>query len=220
MSPSTTDAMNAETTIFYDVDTQRDFLAPDGSYRIAGAEKIIPVLQLLTELAREQQVRIVCSVDRHVPGDPMLKSWGGAMPDHCMAGSPGEKKIAETAPRRPMVLENKVYASYEIRDVLGHTGEIVFQRQQFDALSNNAHAHAILRLVLQPYNDIVVYGVYTELCVDREISTLLGLGPKIHIVRDAISIAGGDPAKFFDHWQAEGIELLTFEELKVRMLNS
>jgi nicotinamidase/pyrazinamidase len=212
--------MKSETTLFYDVDTQRDFLAPDGSYRIAGAEKVVPVLKAIYEFAREQNVRIVCSVDRHVPGDPMLKTWGGTLPDHCLAGTPGEKKIDETAPLNPLVLENKEYTSHEIRDVLAHSGEVIFQRQQFDALANNAHARAILRLVLQPYNDIVVYGVFTELCVDREINALVGLGPKIHIVKDAISIAGAEPAKVFGLWQAEGVELLAFGEVKMRLLNS
>jgi nicotinamidase-related amidase len=212
--------MKSETTIFYDVDTQRDFLVLGGSFRIAGAEKVVPVLKAITEFAREQSVRIVCSVDRHVPGDPVLKSWGGALPDHCLAETPGEKKIDETAPLNPLVLENKEYSSYELRDVLGHTGEIVFQRQQFDALANNSHARAMLRLVLQPYTDIVVYGVFTELCVDREINALVGLGPKIHIVKDAISIAGAEPPKFFGLWEAQGVELIAFEKVKVRMLNS
>jgi nicotinamidase-related amidase len=88
--------MKAETTIFCDVDTQRDFLLPGGKFHIAGAEKIIPKLKLLTELAREQKVQIVCSVDCHSRTDPMLKSNGGPYPDHCIAGTPGETKIDET----------------------------------------------------------------------------------------------------------------------------
>ena len=88
--------MKNDQTIFYDIDTQRDFISLDGKFHVAGAETIVPKLKALTDLAHEQKVRIVCSVDRHVPGDPMLKSWGGPYPDHCIAGTPGEQKIDET----------------------------------------------------------------------------------------------------------------------------
>lgn len=211
--------MNLDKTIFYDIDTQRDFIAPDGKYHVAGAETIVPKLKALTDLAHEQKVRIVCSVDRHVPGDPMLKSSGGAYPDHCMAGSPGEKKIDETMPLNPLFLENKEYTSEEIHKILDHHGEIVFQRQQFEALANNVHLRAILRLVLRPFGDIVIYGVYTELCADREITALVGLGPKLHVIKDAVVFSGIDPASFFEKWQHEDVELISFDELKLRMLS-
>ncbi len=211
--------MKAETTIFYDIDTQRDFLLPGGKFYIAGAENIIPTLKSLTEFAREQKIRIVCSVDCHTPGDPMLKSNGGPYPDHCIAGTPGEKTIDETAPLNPLYLENKKYAREEIQKVLDHKGEIVFRRQQFDRLVHNAHVHAILRLLLQPFKDIVVYGAYTEACVDRMISEMVGVGPKLHVVSDAIANVQGDISGFASKWQDQGVELIAFEALKIKMYN-
>ena len=211
--------MKLDETIFYDIDTQRDFIAPDGKCRVAGADAIVPKLKELTDLARGQKVQIVCSVDRHVAGDPMLKSWGGQYPDHCMAGTSGERKIDETIPLNPLLLENKEYTSEEIQQVLDHKGEIVFQRQEFERLANNAHLRAILRLILQPFKDIVIYGVYVEQCADREITALLGLGPKLHVVRDATVCGGIDPANFFGKWQQAGIELISFDELKLQVLN-
>src|SRR5579863_6404847 len=166
--------MKLDKTIFYDIDTQRDFIAPDGKSHVAGAEGIVTKLKELTDLARDQKVQIVCSVDRHVAGYPMLKSWGGQYPDHCMAGTPGEKKIDETTPLNPLLLENKEYTSEEIQQVLDHEGEIVFQRQEFEKLADSAHLRTILRLVLKPFEDIVIYGVYTERCADREITALVG----------------------------------------------
>jgi nicotinamidase/pyrazinamidase len=211
--------MNTEKTIFYDINTQRDFILPDGKFHIAGAEKIVPVWKAITEFARDQKVHIVCSVDCHLPGDPQLKSWGGAYPDHCMADTPGQQKIDETAPLNPLTLESKEYTPDEIQKVLEHDGEIVFRRQQFERLADDAHLSAILRLVLRPYQDIVMYGVYTESCVDREIAALVGVGPKLHIITDAVAIIGAETPTFQEKLQQQAVELVTFNELKLRMLN-
>lgn len=211
--------MNTEKTIFYDINTQRDFVLHDGKFHIEGAEKIVPVWKAITDLARDQNVRIVCSVDCHVPGDPQLKSWGGQYPDHCMEGTPGQKKIDETTPLHPLTLENRVYTPDEIQKVLDHKGEIVFRRQQFEKLADSAHLSAMLRLVLRPYEDIVMYGVYTEACAEHEITALNGVGPKLHLVRDAVAVIGGESPTFNEKLQQEGVELISFDELKLQMLN-
>jgi nicotinamidase-related amidase len=211
--------MKADQTIFYDINTQRDFILHDGKFHLEDAEKLVPVWKALTDLARDQKVQIVCSVDCHVPGDTQLKSWGGPYPDHCMAGTPGQHKIDETAPLNPLMLENKEYTPDEIQKVLDHDGEIVFRRQQFEKLADNEHLSAILRLVLRPYHDIVMYGVYTESCVDREITALVGVGPKLHIVTDAVAVVGGESPAFHAKLQQEGVDLITFDALKLQMLN-
>ncbi len=211
--------MKADQTIFYDINTQRDFILHDGKFHIEGAEKLVPVWKAITQLARDQKVQIVCSVDCHVPGDTQLKSWGGPYPDHCMAGTPGQRKIDETAPLNPLMLENREYTPDEIKQVLDHEGEIVFRRQQFEKLADNAHLSAILRLVLRPFKDIVMYGVYMESCVDREISALIGVGPKLHIITDAVAVIGAESPTFHEKLLHEGVELVTFEQLKLQMLN-
>src|SRR5271154_2228246 len=211
--------MKADQTIFYDINTQRDFVLHDGKFHLEDAEKLVPVWKALTDLARDQKVQIVCSVDCHVPGDTQLKSWGGPYPDHCLAGTPGQLKIDETTPLDPLMLENKEYPPEEIQKVLDHHGEIVFRRQQFEALADNAHLSAILRLVLRPYSDIVIYGVYTGPCVDREIGALIGVGPKLHVVSDGVAVVGAELPSLYEKLLQQVIELITFDQLKLQMLN-
>jgi nicotinamidase-related amidase len=211
--------MKSDQTIFYDINTQRDFVLHDGKFHIEGAENLVPKWKAITDLARDQKVKIVCSVDCHVPGDPQLKSWGGPYPDHCMAGTSGQQKIAETAPLNPLMLENREYTPDEIQKILDHEGEIEFRRQQFEKLADNPHLSAILRLVLRPYQDIVMYGVYTEACVAREITALIGVGPKLHLVTDAVAVVGGESPTFNEKLKQEGVELISFDDLKLRMLN-
>jgi nicotinamidase/pyrazinamidase len=212
--------MKAETTIFYDVDTQRDFILPGGKLYVAGTERIIPALKEVTALARQYDIRIVCSVDRHFPGDPELQRNGGKYPDHCMNGTEGQKKIDETAPLNPLYIENKdLMEPREIRAAIDHRGEIIFEKQHFDIFIGNRYAHPIMRLLLKPYTDVIVYGVFTEVCVDHAVNMLVGLGPKLHVVRDAIADIGPDAAVVIRRWKDLGIEMLTLDELKTRLAN-
>ena len=59
--------------LFWDVDTQYDFLQPDGKLYVPRAEAIIPRLKALTVFAHAKGIRIIASAEDHVPGHPELK---------------------------------------------------------------------------------------------------------------------------------------------------
>ena len=78
--------------IFWDVDTQRDFMDPGGKLYIPGAERIKPNLKRLTDYAHERRYHIVASSDDHVPGHRELSNepdFEETFPEHCMRGTPG-----------------------------------------------------------------------------------------------------------------------------------
>jgi len=206
--------MEPETTIFYDVDTQRDFLHPGGALYVEGAHAIIPALAEMTNIARHHHIRIVCSVDRHYPEDPELKRNGGQHDDHCMDMTTGQKKIPETEPLDPLNIPNHPLSPAEIQSALNHKGEIIFEKQEFDVFMGNRHARTVLRMLLEPYRDVVVYGVYTEICVARAVEGLAKLGPRITIVTDAIADIGADATSIRQRWEQAGIQLATVAEIK------
>src|SRR5512142_104712 len=78
--------------VFWDVDTQRDFMLPDGALYVPGAERIIPNLARLTQYARQHDILVVADVDAHQPDDPEFQDW----PPHCLVGTPGQWKVQET----------------------------------------------------------------------------------------------------------------------------
>lgn len=57
------------THVFWDVDTQVDFIDPDGKLYVQGAETIRANLARLATFAHEQGIRILGSSDCHVPED-------------------------------------------------------------------------------------------------------------------------------------------------------
>jgi len=210
--------MKAESTVFYDVDTQRDFIDPNGALAVPGAERILPQLAALTRLARRAGVRIIGSVDRHFPGDPELRSAGGPYPEHCMDGSPGQKKVGATAPRAPIWVENREYTAEELDRLLARSGEIFIEKQRLDVLEGNRNARAVLDRLLRGVTDVVVYGVVTEICVDLAIRRLREWPVRLRVPTDAIAaLDGKGEAEAFERWREWGVELTTTAEIEQRL---
>ncbi|HVA69321.1 MAG TPA: isochorismatase family protein [Candidatus Binataceae bacterium] len=206
--------MNPATTLFYDVDTQRDFLLPGSPLFVTGADRIIPALKELTALARQRGFRIVASTDRHFPDDPELKRSGGDFDDHCMDGTEGQRKIDETAPLNPLFVENRDYDANELKRLLAHRGELVIEKQRFDVFTGNRFAEKLLAQLIRRHPGVVVYGVYTEVCVNDAVRGLLRLGAEVTVVSEAIAHIGDNPAPIIAEWERAGVALVTLAELR------
>src|SRR5690242_16769147 len=113
-------------TIFWDVDTQVDFMHASGKLYVPGAESIIPNLKRLTDYAHQHGIRIVASADDHVAGHRELSAtpdFKQTFPEHCMHGTEGQKKIPETALKAPIVITPGGEAPS--RKIAEHGGDIL-----------------------------------------------------------------------------------------------
>ncbi len=178
--------LRPETTLFYDVDTQCDFMLPGGALYVSGSETILPALKRMTELARRHKIRRVCSMDRHFPQDRELARNGGPWPDHCMDGTAGQRKVDETAVPDPHPLPAHPIRDEELEGALRHRGELIIEKQDVDVIAGNANARALLSRLAREYDHIVIYGVYTDVCVDHAVNALLEAGKIPYVVIDAI----------------------------------
>jgi nicotinamidase/pyrazinamidase len=173
--------------VFFDVDTQADFMLPTGSLYVPGADEIVSNLKKLMSCAAQHGIPVLSSADAHAPDDPSFREW----PPHCVVGTPGQRRIAATEIEGALIVPNRPGA---FSQPSGWPSQIVIEKQQYDA-TTNANFDAILA-ALGP-GRFVIFGVATDYCVQSTALSLLRRGFAVDLVIDAIRAitqAGGQEA--------------------------
>ncbi len=203
--------------IFWDVDTQYDFMHVDGKLYVPEAERIIPNLKRLSDYAHGHAICVVASADDHVASHPEISEtpdWRSTFPPHCMRGTAGQKKIPETALRDPLVIEPARVDRHVLADRLrAHKGDILFHKHRFDVFTNE-NVPAVLD-VLNP-DDIVLYGVATDVCDKAAVEGLLERRPhtRLFVVTDAVRGIDKDVSdQLLKDWGDEGVRLVKTKEV-------
>jgi len=160
-------------TVFFDVDTQLDFLYPSGALYVPGAEKIVEQIAALNRFAGAQEIPLVSTMDAHTENDPEFKAW----PPHCVAGCLGQHKPEATLLSRRVVVPNR-----PVELAIEGGQQILLEKQTFDCFTNVNLAGLLDRLGAERY---VVYGVVTEICVKLAAWGLLKTGKRVELVTDA-----------------------------------
>ena len=195
--------------LFWDVDTQHDFMRATGKLYVGDSEAIIPNLAVLTAYAHGRGIRIVASADDHEPGHRELShtpDFQESFPEHCMRGTPGQRKIPETTLRDPLVLDPDLPIPAGVH---AHHGDFLLHKHWFDVFTN-PHAAPLLQL-LDP-SDIVLYGVALDVCNRFAIEGLLLHRPmaRINLVVDASrAINPESSAALLKDWERRGVKLVT-----------
>jgi nicotinamidase/pyrazinamidase len=168
--------------IFWDVDTQVDFMLPGGKLYVPEAEKLIPNLDRLTEQARKDRVFLVSDACVHAPDDPEFQRF----PPHCVRGTVGAEIIPETIAQRFLILPNRREAA--VPPDLSRYQQVILEKQTLDVFDNPLTEIVIERLkqFTDANAEFVVFGVVTEYCVRCVAKGLLERGRRVALVEDAI----------------------------------
>ena len=170
--------MPTNKTIFWEVDTQADFMLPKGKLYVPGAERLLPNIQRLTTAARENKVFLVSHGCYHVPDDPEF----AAFPPHCLQGTTGADFVPEALTEKVLRIPNNPNAA--IPEDLSSYQQILLEKQTLDIFQSR-HADTLLQRLPADAN-YVVFGVVTEYCVRLAAKGLLARGRRVSIVQDAI----------------------------------
>jgi nicotinamidase/pyrazinamidase len=175
-------------TVFFDIDTQIDFMYPAGALYVPGAERIIPAV---AELNRRAPL-VISTMCAHAEDDPEFKLY----PHHCVVSTIGQSKPAAT-----------------LLDKSDAARQVILEKQELDCFSNPRLAPLLEKLGAER---AVVYGVVTEICVRFAAFGLLKRGLRVEVVTDAIQALDDDAArKLFSEFQAAGGHLTTLAELQI-----
>ena len=189
-------------TVFFDIDTQLDFLYPAGALYVPGAERIVPAIAHLNRFAAARGIPVVSTADAHTECDPEFASW----PPHCIAGTWGQRKAEATLLEKRVVVPNRDGAP----DIAG-VRQIVVEKQTVDAFLTR-HLGAIIERLECHW--AVVYGVVTEICVLFAVRGLLQAGRRVTVVTDAVeTLKAGDSARAFEEMRAGGATLASVSEI-------
>lgn len=198
--------------MFWDVDTQHDFMMADGRLYVPEAMGLVPQLQKLTNHAREKEIPIWGSVDYHSETDPELSGtpdFLNTYPPHCLQETPGQEKIPVTRPRHPLWIDSRPYPRGEIERLIhSQRGEIFFRKQKFDVFSN-PNVEAALDIAAP--GNLLVYGVALDVCVCFAIEGFLKMGKfGIVLVQDATSpIRKERGRELLQDWRRRGVRTIT-----------
>lgn len=207
--------MDLKDWLFWNVDTQIDFVYPRGKLYVQGAEELRPQWKELTRLAKENVIRVINTADYHYANSAELDAspdFINTFPEHCMAHTRGADYIRETEPEDPVVFDWD--REYLITPELFEEGEhrnFVIRKDAFDVFSGNPLTDTILKQ-LKP-TTVVVYGVTTNVCVDAAVKGLSKKVKNVYVIKDAIKELPNIPLPF-ENWEKKGVEMITLKELR------
>jgi nicotinamidase/pyrazinamidase len=195
--------------ILWDVDTQVDFMLPHGKLYVPGAEETLPAMQKVVEAARAAGVVHVASADDHELTDSEISDepdYSTTYPPHCLRGTRGARKIPETEQEDPVPITLEPLPEHFLSG-----REFLLLKKSFDVFTNPNTDRLLDHL--DP-DEIVVFGVATDVCDDAAIRGFLERDRKVLFVEDAARGLDEDRVTTCTSaWRDAGVEFTTAERV-------
>jgi nicotinamidase/pyrazinamidase len=196
-------------TILWDVDTQVDFMLPDGKLYVPGAEQTLPAMKELVDSARAAGIVHVASADDHELTDTEISEtpdFRTTYPPHCLRGTRGARKVPETEQADPVPI---TLTELPERYLAG--GEFLLLKKSFDVFTNPNTDRLLEHLAPDA---IVVFGVATDVCDDAAIRGFLERGLRVRFAEDAArGLDEERVAMCTTSWREQGVEFATISEI-------
>jgi nicotinamidase/pyrazinamidase len=200
--------------VLWDVDTQVDFMLPHGKLYVPGAEETAPGMARLVAAAREGGLVHVASADDHELTDPEISDepdFRNTFPPHCLRGTRGAAKVPQTEQDDPLPLSHIPFPPGLVPDLVAGRREILILKKNFNVFTN-PNTDPLLA-ALDP-DEVILFGVATDVCDDAAILGLLQRGRRVRFVEDAAR--GLDEARVRTCtavWRERGVAFTTVDEV-------
>ena len=157
-------------TVLWQVDLQRDFMLPGGALYVQGAERLLPNIRRLVDLARNRRAFLISSACQHAPNDPEFSEF----PPHCLRGTPGADLLPEARAGQLYTIPND--HAFVLPGDLWQSEQVLFEKQNINVFTN-PHVGATVDSLPRD-TEFIVFGVVTEYCVQMAANGLLD--PVLH----------------------------------------
>jgi len=209
--------MKVKKTIFWDVDTQYDFMRPEGALYVPGAEEIIGKVGEVRRFAAENGYSILSDVDWHrrdnpeISGQPDMKT---TFPPHCMAGTPGAERVGDLGDVPIDYVEIDEVDMAELRKLVQKDQFHIAIRKQSLNVFDNPNTHKLVDLVRPEH--VIAFGVALDCCVYYVLSELSQHeGVRLSLLADVTRGLQTRPdEQVYDELRQRGVEITTFEKIK------
>ena len=153
-------------TVFWDVDTQFDFMMPEGRLYVPGAEEIVETVSAARRWALSNGYPLIADIDWHRTDDPEISDtpdFKETFPPHCMAGSPGGERVGYLG---PIPIDYVEIDEADVADLRQLTEKdplhIVIRKNGLDVFEN-PNTDKLIDLI-EP-QQVAVFGVALDFCV-------------------------------------------------------
>jgi nicotinamidase/pyrazinamidase len=197
--------MAAGNLVFWEVDTQADFMLPGGTLYVPGAERLLPNIRRLTDAARQGRVFLVSHGCYHTKDDPEFNTF----PPHCIKGTPGSAYVPEALTEKMVTIPNEPTSA--LPSDLSQYQQVHLEKQTLDIFESRHAAELVKRLGNDA--EFVVFGVVTEYCVRFAAKGLLERSHRVSVVQDAIeTLKAEDGQRTVAELRAHGATFITTEQ--------
>jgi nicotinamidase/pyrazinamidase len=197
--------------VFFNVDTQYDFMRDDethkGALPVPGARDIEGKLEELTKFAAEHRLKVVNTADWHIEDSFEISDkpdYKTTFPPHCMQNTKGALYVPATDPENPYVIDWQ--ESILDEDKVQSHRNLVLLKDEFSVFTGSPHTERVLELIKPTV--AVVYGVATNVCVHYAVMGLRQHDIAVRVPIDAIQELPNLPLEYtLLAWRKIGVQL-------------
>jgi nicotinamidase/pyrazinamidase len=206
--------------IFWDVDTQFDFMRPEGKLYVPEAETIINKVSDVRKFALENGYSMLGDIDWHsqdneeISDNPDFKQ---TFPAHCIAGQPGSERVGYLGQLPIEYVEKEPMSTDALQRLIDKDQFHVIIRKESIDVFDNPNTDKLIELV-KP-EQVVAFGIALDCCVYY---VLQGLSKykdiKLTLLRDIVKGLGTKPEdEILAQLKQMGAEIVEFSKFKEQL---
>ncbi|QZE15801.1 isochorismatase family protein [Halosquirtibacter laminarini] len=201
--------------IFWNIDTQYDFVEQDGDLYVEGAELLKPLWEEILSYAREKNIRIISTKDHHFLDSDELSDnpdFVDTFPPHCIAFEKGSKSVLSNIEDNGFILDwDLKMGMVHLKDIYHQNIPITILKDRFDFTQGNPNSENILQIIEE--KKMYIMGVAENVCVSQAAIALAKNGFHVTVISDAVKAIPGLSTPY-EEWKERGIEMKRWEEVK------